>query len=744
MKIHKDAVVFCTRDCDIVVQVPRPLKMHLGDFVTSRRVKAQRSARRLLSVVFLLSCGAGATLGAGPLVDSWLLEGKSAFGTAPTEKSTTSPDPLQMRYDATHYDVELWIDPDDQHLTGSVTLTMDVLVDLDTVVLDLVDGMTVLAAAVIDPYVQYTAFTHGNDRLAMTLPQTHIAGSSLTVTVIYQGYPEPYGLYGLQFVPRYDGAIVAASLSEPWSARSWWPCKDIPSDKATFTMTVTMPEAYTVVSNGVAIAQPSRSPGIAAGLARLHDDIGVPSEKDNSYVPKTTTWSQPLQMSTYHVSVAASIYREIVQTVDLMDGPLELHHWVYPAHYNEAVEDFSVLPDMMAFAEDLFGPYPFLSQKYGMTVFDWDGAMEHPTATTYSSIFITGDHWFDTIIIHELAHQWFGNLVSPTDWTHVWLNEGFATYVEALWAEHKGGRAALKWFMQARSNTTWWTEPVVRAPDQTSPWYYFSNMIYYKGAWVLHMLRREMGDPAFFGALMNWCDDPALRFGNADSDDFRAVCENSYDGDLSWFFDQWLLRSTNPEIGVLWAPHQEMGANSVTIDFAQLQEPDPVFGAAPYRLPIDVVIATADWDTTVTIVLNNFETQVSIPTPAQVVSITLDPDRWLLFDLVEMVGVAEQTTLSPQMSLRAAAPNPFHGRTSIRWETSTPSRDEITVYDLRGRLIRQLPTFSGAPGERSVAWNGHDDDGRPCPSGTYFFTVISRPDDGSLPVRATGSLILSR
>ncbi len=275
-----------------------------------------------------------------------------------------------------------------------------------------------------------------------------------------------------------------------------------------------------------------------------------------------------------------------------------------------------MLPEMIAFCENLWGPYPFPEQKYGMVLFDWEGAMEHPTATTYSSAFLTGDHWYDTIIVHELSHQWFGNLVTPSDWTHIWLNEGFATYAEALWAEHVNGPSGLQTFMRQRSSTVWWTKPVIRDASNDSAWYYFSNQVYYKGAWVLHMLRHIVGDEQFEAILRGWVDDPAKRYGNADTDDFVEVAEAVTDQDLQWFFDQWLDRGTNPLIGAYWDNHQVGQQHWVDINLAQQQEVDVYTGGHLFRLPMDIEVRAAGWDTTIVVDFQTEHLQVSVPTPS--------------------------------------------------------------------------------------------------------------------------------
>jgi len=714
----------------------------------SAAVLAHRHSMRLFLLCFgVVIVSAACVAASEPVVDSWLLEGKSKFGgLASGDKGTTSGHPLQDLFDVQHYHLGLNIYPDSEEVQGVVFVVLDALDDLDEIVLDLSNTLSVAAAAVVNPSYEPTAFTHVDDLLTLDLPHTYTAGESFTVAVIYTGQPQPHGLYGFQFTTRPDGEQLVASLSEPWSARTWWPCKDTPRDKATYSCELSVPNDMTAVSNGELIAGEVISSDLAASGERLWREAALRTplyDKDVLSFHRFK-WQSITPLSTYHISIAASNYQLIEDTYESESGTLDIRHWVYPYLVPAAIEDFSVLNDMLAFCEERFGPYPFPGQKYGHALFDWDGAMEHPTVTTYSSMFLTGDHWFDTIVLHELAHQWFGNLISPTDWTHTWLNEGFATYAEALWAEHINGAYGLKTFMRQRSSTTWWTVPLVRAPDNTSPWYYFANMVYYKGAWVLHMLRREVGDETFNAILRAWTDAPDLRYDVADSQDFVDMAEHTAGRSLGWFFDQWLYRTVNPEISMLWSVDENAGRYTAELHLVQTQGPDPVDGDAPFILPIDIKMSAAGWDTTWTAMLDDTEFSITVATPAPVTSIVLDPDGWLLFTLVELTDV-DDTVGTPRLSLAPASPNPFRGRTEIRWATSTSSRDDVLIFDVRGRQVRRFPSIERSAGDRSLIWNGRDDEGRACAAATYFYSVTSRPLDGTDdPRRLTGSLTLSR
>ena len=724
-----------------------------GESVTDLTLATTGNLARGLGVLAVLLVALGirpgiaftATPPPGP--DGWQCEGRPLMEglrrAAGAKRLMPQPAPGQDDFDVVHYDVQLYIDPDAAHLIGMLYVTFTPTVEgLDSVVLDYKDDMSVNLCGRYSPGFESLAWTHADDLLTIQLPEAHAPGDTQTVLVIFEGYPRPDGIFGFQFVPRRDEKIVAASLSEPWSARSWWPCKDTPADKATYSMAITVPQEMTAVSQGIPLDAPAANRFLPPE-ARTRLDQWFPLDK-SALVPRTYYWEEPLPISTYLFSVAASEYVEMADTyVSPVTGDtLAIRHWVYPWLVQTAAEDFSRLDDMLAWCEETFGPYPFPGQKYGMALFEWDGAMEHPTATTYSSSFLTGDHWFDTVILHELAHQWFGDMITPEDWTHIWLNEGFATYAEALWQEHESGPAALKWFMAARSNTTWWTDPLVRSPDEDNPWYYFRNMVYYKGAWVLHMLRHWLGDDLFFACLRAYADSPGLRYATADSRDFQSVCEKISGKDLEWFFHQWLYRSTNPHLEVEWWNEGVPGDTDCRVRVRQVQPPDPVDGDAPYILPLEILLHTAAGDTTVSVTIDSLDQTFRFPVSAPVHSVELDPDGWLLFDADLTAGTAAPATGA--LALLPPTPNPFAGAGRIRWRSPAAGAvDAVTIYDARGRRVRRLPPVAGGSLLRAAPWDGLDDAGRACPSGIYLYRVQSRLPDGRTRA-ATGKILLER
>jgi len=682
---------------------------------------------------------------ADPGPDSWEIEGKArATAAARALASDRLPvmTPEQAAVDVLHYALYLDVDIAQEALKGAVYVTFTpVQTGVRDLVLDFAAGMGVEDAGAIAATFTPLRWERDGDLLRVRLATAVSPGDTATVLVSFSGTPQPTGLFGFQFGTRPDGGPIAASLSEPWSARSWWPCKDYPVDKATCDVVLVVPEGLTGVSNGLQLPAPPPHPYLPAGAAAFTP--GSPFAALDAAAPGLFCWREAQPLSTYHVSVAVSDYAVLQETFTGEQGDLPLIHYVYPDLVDEAAVDFERLGDMMAFCESRFGAYPFPGEKYGMALFEWDGAMEHPTATSYGSHFVRGDHFFDTIVMHELAHQWFGNKVTCADWTHIWLQEGFATYVEGLWREHVNGPTSLKWFMKARSIFTWWDTPLLRDPGVADPWYYFDDLVYHKGAWVLHMLRRLLGDQVFFDSLREYIANRDQAYAPVTTADFVASCERTSRRQLDWFFDQWLLRTTHPELALTWFNVQEAGQDVLRLDLRQIQPPDPLTGDAPFVAPLDLKLATAAGDTVVTLWMDRRDMLVSLPVPAAVTALTVDPDGWLLHAADVAVAVGDGVGAASLIPL-PPLPNPFHGRGVLRWRTTTASRDRLEIHDARGRLVHARDLPETPAGERSAAWDGHDRDGRPCPTGVYFATYVSRPLDGSPPQRRTAKIALAR
>jgi len=609
-------------------------------------------------------------------------------------------DPRQSKMDVLRYSLDLNVDPIGGWLSGKVIMIFEVVGhSLDQVVLDFNNEMVCFAATLVSPYPSDLRFQRGNDLLVIDMPTTLERDDIGYLEITFWGQPRTEGLFGYRVGQTDVGRPAVATVSEPWSARSWWPCKDYPNDKATIFMKITAPNGMTAVSNG---------------------DF-------NGHDGEAWFWREPLPIPTYLVSLAVSEYAEIRSQYDGPAGPIDLRHYVFPEDEAAAREDVSILPEMLDFCGNLFGPYPFADQPFGIVECIWDQAMEHPTAVTYGDKLITGTHQYDTVLIHELAHMWFGNMVTPTDWTHVWLSEGFATYVEALWAEHVYGDAGLRNFMASHDwGHGYGTDTLVRDPSNENPWYYFEPIAYHKGAWVLHMLRRWLGDEVFFAVLLQYLNEEGLRFGNAQSDDFQRICEEVSGQDLAWFFDQWLYRTTYPILRLDWQNNWQEGANELRIRVRQEQDPEPDGRQPAYQVPIELKMIASGFDTTVTVIAFQRDQEFVIPLGATVNDVLVDPQGWLLHDLVNTERSFPVNVAQAPVSLLRAYPNPFNPRTVFHWEAGIATHDLVEVFDVQGRRVLSDDLGVQPAGPREYLWLGRDASGRQHPSGTYLYRITCR------------------
>jgi hypothetical protein len=308
---------------------------------------------------------------------------------------------------------------------------------------------------------------------------------------------------------------------------------------------------------------------------------------------------------------------------------MPVQNWVYPEHFSEAFEDLNVTVPMLEFFAEMFGEYPFVDEKYGHAIFPFGGAMEHQTATSYGSVLIRGDHFYDWIVAHELGHQWFGGKVSPREWPEIWLNEGGATYSEALWREHLGGPPALQsWMAGLDSRPFCGTlyDPVAGGCSL------FGNTVYNKGGWVLHMLRHVVGDAAFFQGLQGYFTNQA--YDSAATADLQAAMEAASAGTaLGPFFSRWVFDGGEPNYRWGWSTVQTMDGWVTYVRIDQLQP------GLPFTMPIDILVTTQPGDTKTTLVVQNTMAGQDFALPPQArapTNVQFDPDGWILKTVTEI------------------------------------------------------------------------------------------------------------
>lgn len=606
-------------------------------------------------------------------------------------------------YDVFYYKLNLTVDHTAETLDGNVIMAATSLADdFHLVAVDFFNDMTVDS---VKSGGENLLFNHQNEVIEIELPDTLSNGEDFYINTFYHGTPVSYGWGSFGF-DEHDTGPVVWTLSEPFYARSWWPCKDIPSDKAdSADIWLTVDESLIATSEG-----------------RLEEVI------DNGDGTKTYKWHEYYPITTYLVSMAISNYVTFADWYYPQSGDsMEVRYWVFPQDSLDAEIDFSVtVPMIEAFVSAFMIEYPFLDdEKYAMSAFPWGGAMEHQTNTSYSAWAITGDHRRDMMVAHELAHMWWGDMVTCYDFINIWLNEGFATYSEAIWAEHLGGASGLRDYMLSIDYGSF--PGSIYDPDDT-----FNSTVYEKGGWALHMLRHVVGDSVFFEILRQYGTHPSYAYNVATTEDFLGICEDVSGMELDWFFDEWIYGEDRPIYEYWWLKEQEQSDWTVHLHIDQTQT-----SVGPFKMPIDIKFDFSSGDTTV-VVWDSLATQdFYISLQEEPIGIAFDPDAWILkyASQIPPVGIGDDSPKSSPVpmvySLSQNHPNPFNPHTTISYTIGSAgegSKDEpvpvrLVIYDARGRLVTNLVDRMQKPGAYQTVWDGRDRNQTEVASGIYFYLL---------------------
>jgi len=510
--------------------------------------------------------------------------------------------PRQPGIDAVHYRFRISLNDALDRIDAEADVTVRVEPMAREVALDLVSasdgkGMTVGAVTRAGTPVQ---FAHDNNRLRLQLPGDRGSVTDITFTVSYAGVPRD----GLLPFTNIHGDKVMFSEGWPNRARHWLPMIDHPSDKATGEMIVTAPAQYQVASNGVLV-----------------------EEVDLDHARRRTHWRQSVPIASWLFAVGVA--RFDVHHAGLVHG-VPLQTWTFPQDRDAGRELFE---ETSRRALDFFsrrvGPYPY-DKLANVQASGFGGGMENATVIFYGEKAVAAGRG---PVVHEIAHQWFGNSVTERDWDEVWLSEGFATYLALLFTEHDKGRDAFVAALRRDRETI--IAATTKRPD--APVIHrniddltglLSPLVYEKAGWVLHMLRGEVGDDMFWTGLREYYR--RYRDGNASTDEFRAVMERASGQDLQWFFSQWLTRGGIPRLEMSWQYDQHRQGVEVTV--AQVQ-PGPL-----YRLHVDLGVEAPGGNA-----LGSSRLEITgarathfIAVAAPPAAVRVDGATWLLADLREV------------------------------------------------------------------------------------------------------------
>jgi aminopeptidase N len=597
-------------------------------------------------------------------------------------------------FDVTFYHLDVDIAITSPHIRGSVLCEFKAVEDnLQSITLDLHQALAVDSiTGNVDCYHQ------ADDTIHIALDRTYQLGESAEITVHYGGIPELAGGYkGLRYETHSGGEPVIASLSTPFLAHYWWPCKDGPGDKAdSVWLDITIPD--TTIAG---------YPLVAVSNGNFYC---ITHGKKNTY-----HWKHRYPIVPYYVMVAISNYRVFQETyTGFMDESFPLIYHVFDEHFEEARIGVQQLPEAMRLFSRYFGIYPFANERYGMTQLGFYGGIENQTNTVIGQM---SADWF-LVSVHELAHMWFGDMITCQSWQHGWLNEGFATYCEALWQEHTGGFQAYKNQMSALA---FFQGGTLYLQDDSDPFNIFISIIYDKGAWALHMLRGGLGDSLFFECLSEYAGDPRFRYGHATTEDFLGICEAVSGMDLDFFFDQWVYDEFFPRYEYSFG--QADTSDEVMVILRQTQSDLGL--RAVFEMPVQLRFLFQNaTDTTVTVWNDQQEQTFHFSFDKKVLHMFFDPDQWILRTAQE-VAVEEDVAANLPRELRLAQnyPNPFNSVTIIPYHLPQNDRVSLKIYNILGQEVRTLVEGLQTAGRKTAEWDGLDHHGRPASSGIYVYRL---------------------
>lgn len=565
-------------------------------------------------------------------------------------------------YDIYYHRFNWFVDPAIFYISGDVTTYFfSEMEGLSEIVFDMHSDLQVDS---IKKQGQQLSYQHQDHVLTVFLENPIDLGASDSLTIWYQGVPSQSGFGAFGQGVHSDGPAIW-TLSEPYGARDWWPCKQSLNDKIdSIDIYVTTPTGISVASNGV-----------------LMDSLPLPDDKVRYY------WKHRYPIPAYLIAIGVTNYQKFSDYVRLENGDsLEILNYVYPDRFSQAQSSLEATVDIMEIFNDLFTEYPFADEKYGHAQFGWGGGMEHQTMSFMGGFSVD-------LQAHELAHQWFGDKVTCGSWQDIWLNEGFATYSVGL--IYEATSANLFWpSWKNILNNSITSQPggsvFVRDTSQVGR-IFDGRLSYSKGAFLLHMIRWTIGEEAFFTAIRNYINDPDLAFRYARTDDLIDAFETASNMDLSEFFNDWFYGEGYPSYSA-HIVNPQLGDSLMIILDQTTSHPSVDFFEMP--VPIQLIGASGE-DTTV--IVNHIEhDQVSFfEIPFQVESATIDPDIWLISrgnqtEIEFAVSTENLSKVPPGLKLKT---NIFHTEIEIFAE---PNHHLFTSFELiasDGRVIDSFETF---------------------------------------------------
>lgn len=590
-----------------------------------------------------------------------------------SKKLSFKTNPNTQNYDISYHKLEFTVDPSVNYISGIVTTTFTALSDLSTVTFDLTNQLIV--SSVTKDGLPLSFIQTDTNELVITLPSSLNSGAVATVSISYSGIPSNQG--NAFTSTNHNGTPVLYTLSEPYGARDWWPCKQDLNDKTdNVDVYITAPSQYVAVSNGIETEAP-----IIKGTT------------------KTTHFHHGYPIPAYLIAIAVTNYSVYNQTGGSVPNLYPIINYIYPETLASVKTQLDQTPLILNLFESLFETYPFHTEKYGHAQFGRGGGMEH-TTVSFMNNFGRG------LIAHEMAHQWFGDKITCGSWKDIWLNEGFATYVAALVIENFDGQAAfIAYKKSVVNNITSSSSGAVYLSDTdllSVNRIFNSRLTYYKGAMVLNMLRLKLGDILFFQGIKSYLADPNLAYKYAQTSDLQSHLEAAYGGSLAEFFNDWIFNQGYPSYTVN-TENLSDGIVQFTINQAQ-SDPSVSF----FEMPIPLRLLGSNGQQMDLILDNTFDGEVFLRNvPFAVSSVVFDPNS----DLISQNNSISLGLDNLELQSMKLYPNPANKHISL----DLPSGITLTktiFHDALGQKIMET--------DSTTHW-----DVASFPSGIYFISFFT-------------------
>jgi len=592
----------------------------------------------------------------------------------------------QNPVDILHYDIELEVFEDIQEIAGITTILMAAMSSpVESVRLDLRQ----LEADSVWDATGPLPFYHEADSIFITLGETLDPGDTTEVFISYGGTPyhESWGGFWFANVLTYH---IGVGIYTPGQCmgKCMFPCWDHQNDKASFDFHITCDEADYAVANG-----DSTGVEFSGGKATYH-------------------WAVEQQMPTYLVALNVGDYVVLHDSTDA-----RIYYYVYSWDVEDALGSFVNVDQMMANLEELFGDYPW-DCRFSL-VETPKGDMEHVSHVTHVAQAVNGNTNYDWLIAHEMTHHWWGCCVTPAEWQHIWLKEGFATLGEALWMETYGQEAYDDYMVNQIMKPYLNSGELFPISQPSTPAEIFSATTYDKAGAVLHMLRYVLGDAVFYSTLDYYFQNHM--FGLVWTDDFRNDIEAHTGSDIDWFFDTWIHGWGYPVYDVSHSAQPSGSGWELTIDIEQTQSTTTIF-----EMPLEFLVQGASEDTVV-VMWNDQQAQGETwQLSFEPVGVVFDPYHHILCGNI-LTGI-EDFELPPRgVSTAFVSPNPASANVLLQWPGTGNMTIEAMIFDMSGRVVR---TATLSPSDRHLSVAG-------LPTATYLLQLTT--DTG---IRQTTKLVV--